>query len=378
MTTPRTPLSEHIVLDLPPARVSRLWSTLRGRLQPAPPPPRQRWAAAGGLLLAVIVLLAVGARFVFSPPAPPSSWAQLRSEAGTASLRLQDGSTVTLEPHTLLSIREQSEQRVELALEAGRVSCDVPHRGERVFSVSVAAHEVRVLAARFTVELSRERNQLGIEAQSGQVEVRRAGATSAAALLAAGQRWSAAPQSPSEPAKGADAAGNDSHPADLATAVPDAATAFTATTSTVPAGSAPSSTRPDSSPSGPVLEQAASLVLERGNAARRRGDLVAAAQDYEQLLREHPEDGRAGLAAFELGRLRMDEFHDVPAAIQALQLSVRAARETGLREDAMARLVRAHEILKDAPSCRVAREQYLEAYPKGIHAPAVLRACAGI
>jgi len=120
----------------------------------------------------------------------------------------------------------------------------------------------------------------------------------------------------------------------------------------------------------------ARLLLDQGNAARRRGDLTAAARAYQTLLAEYAEDARAGLAAFELGRLRMDQFGDLPGAITALQLAAQSLTDKGLREDAMARLVRAFERSQDLERCRAAREAYLEAYPVGTHVVAIAQACS--
>jgi hypothetical protein len=259
--------------------------------------------------------------------------------------------------------------------------------------VSAAGHEVLVRGTRFSVELSRARNELAVEVQAGQVEVRRQLAASAVAVLGAGQRWAvpveaaslraiplqarpsahAAQVEPSStPSIAPGASAGALEPAAAHTVAPDA-----------PAPRAPASAPEPAAPARlrspqPGVESGARSLLDRGNAARRRGDLAAAALAYEQLLHDHPDDVRAGLAAFELGRLRMDEFHDVQAAIRALQLAVRAAKESGLREDAMARLVRAHQILKEGPQCRAARGAYLESYPTGTHVMTVLHACDGL
>lgn len=386
----RAPLSEFVVVDTSPARADRMWSALRPRLEPAA--PARRWRAARPLLLAAAVSLVFGAGALFSRQAPRSGWAELQTAGGATSVRLQDGSALTLEPRTSLTVREQSAASVELALDFGRVQCDVRHASERLFRVVAAEHEVLVRGTRFSVELSRERNELAVEVESGRVEVRRVRADEAEALLGAGQRWSVqlVPLLTASPPL---QAGNMVSPLNLGTE-PDSGVAVPSGGALAPGpsqpvlpavavGSEPSERqrpageRAATGRQGSTAGQSARELLDVANAARRRGELPAAADAYERLLRNHPEDPRVGLAAFELGRIRMDEFHDVHAAILVLQLAVRAAKEAGLREDALARLVRAHEILKDAPQCRIARAQYLEAYPTGTHVLTVLQACEG-
>jgi tetratricopeptide (TPR) repeat protein len=116
-------------------------------------------------------------------------------------------------------------------------------------------------------------------------------------------------------------------------------------------------------------------LFDLGNAARRAGDGAGAARAYEQLLEHHPRDARAGLAAFELGRLRMDRLGDVHGAIQALQRAVALAPGAAFREDAMARLVDAYAAAGATVRCRSAQSAYLESYPTGVRAPTVARRC---
>ena len=96
---------------------------------------------------------------------------------------------------------------------------------------------------------------------------------------------------------------------------------------------------------------------------------------YQTLLTEFPRDGRAGLAALELGRLRMDRLGDMRGAVQALERAVALAPGSEFREDAMARLVAAHAGAHDAAGCARAREKYLAEFPSGVHHRTVAAAC---
>jgi TolA-binding protein len=128
-------------------------------------------------------------------------------------------------------------------------------------------------------------------------------------------------------------------------------------------------------PARPPRDPNARELLDAANTARRNGDARTAADEYGQLLRKFPNDGRAGLAAFELGRLRMDRLGDLAGAMQALERAVQLAPGSGFREDAMARLVTAYQASGRAADCARSREAYLAAYPTGVHRDAVSRGC---
>ena len=98
---------------------------------------------------------------------------------------------------------------------------------------------------------------------------------------------------------------------------------------------------------------------------------------YELLLAKYPTDGRAALAAFELGRLRMDRLGNLPGAVNALRQAIALSRDAGFREDAMARLVRAYDGMGATERCREAREEYLKSYPSGVHTANVSARCRG-
>jgi tetratricopeptide (TPR) repeat protein len=116
-------------------------------------------------------------------------------------------------------------------------------------------------------------------------------------------------------------------------------------------------------------------LFDRANGARRGGNVAEAVRGYETLLASFPNDGRAGLAAFELGRLRMDRLGDYASAVSALKRAVSLAPGAGFREDAMARLVQAYAALGSKSACQSARDAYLKAYPKGVHLGTVSRKC---
>jgi hypothetical protein len=100
-----------------------------------------------------------------------------------------------------------------------------------------------------------------------------------------------------------------------------------------------------------------------------------AADAYADLLARHPGDARAGLSAFELGRIRMDALDDHAGAIQALERALAAGSNASFHEDALARIVVASDALGRGDACRKARARYLERYPDGVHANALAARC---
>jgi tetratricopeptide (TPR) repeat protein len=360
---PSSPLSKHVVVDVSPARVARVWAAVSTRLETAPRAGK-RWLVRGLVAagaVGVLALGAFGAQRYWTGAETASAWqgAALSTSGDAMAVKLDDGSEVELAAHTLVKVTENRPSNVVLGLEHGRVDCDITPRPGRQFSVFAGGVEVRVTGTRFSVELAAER-RVEVEVTRGSVEVSFRGAASPK-RLAAGERWSVE----LEPmvAQAAPKASENPEP-------PSAPT----TAEALPSADAP---RPSTSSVREPAVAGPRELFDLGNAARRAGDAGGAARAYEQLLEHHPRDARAGLAAFELGRLRMDRLGDVHGAISALQRAVALAPGAGFREDAMARLVDAYSAAGATERCRSARSAYLESYPNGVRAAAVARRCGG-
>jgi TolA-binding protein len=356
---PSSPLSKHVVVDVSPARVARVWAAVSARLDTAPSAGR-RWVvrslvavgAAGALALGVVSVQ----RFRGGAEAP-SAWqgAAFETSGDAMAVKLDDGSRLEVAAHTRVKVTENRPSNVALDLQHGRVDCDITPRKDRHFAVMAAGVEVRVTGTRFSVELATPR-RVEVEVQRGSVEVAWRGA-SAPKRLAAGERWSVdldQPIAEGSAPKASEAPEPPSAPSAVDAPRPSAAPA----------------------PREPAVAGPREL-FDLGNAARRAGDGAGAAHAYELLLEHHPKDARAGLAAFELGRLRMDRLGDIHGAIQALQRAVALAPGAGFREDAMARLVDAYAAAGATERCRSAQSAYLESYPSGVRASAVARRCGG-
>jgi TolA-binding protein len=129
----------------------------------------------------------------------------------------------------------------------------------------------------------------------------------------------------------------------------------------------------------PKVENArldAKQLFDAASAARRAGKSIQAANLFDALRRRYPSDPRAGLSAFELGRLRMDALGDPSGALEALSQAIASTPAASFREDAQARLVYASDAMHDGPRCRSMRQAYLSRYPHGVHAMTVTAKCA--
>ncbi len=369
-------LSRHVQVDVSPARVARVWQAIAPRLEQTPSRAR-RWlaplAVAGGLSFAA----AGAALLVERGPDPSSVWenAALESAGDSISVKLEDSSRIELAAQSRIELAESKADAVKLRLRRGSVRCDVTHREGRRFSVEALGVEVRVVGTLFNVAIAEGERRVDVSVERGSVEVRALDETGAYRRISAGERWSVdlpslspAPSASAEPAAPAPAPSIDpaesrpNRPKDeLRSAEPAPSTAD----------------RGDADPASDPNTATARELFDLANLARRSGDLAAAARAYELLLSKYPNDGRAGLAAFELGRLRLERLGNPAGAVTALERAMAKAPSPSLREDAMARLVQAYAALGDGARCRRTRDRYLSEYPGGVHTNAVKSRCAG-
>ena len=119
-----------------------------------------------------------------------------------------------------------------------------------------------------------------------------------------------------------------------------------------------------------VRDDTADLLLA-ADAARLSGHPAEAVPYLERVLRGHARDPRAGLAAFTLGRVLLDELGRPSEAVDAFA----AARSSGgpLAEDALAREVEALSRAGEVTRSRELALLYQRLYPNGRRAKAVSR-----
>jgi TolA-binding protein len=304
-------------------------------------------------------------------PETASVWenAALETKGDSLSVRLEDSSRIELAAESRVELSESAPDAVRLRLRRGSVRCDVTHREGRRFSVEALGIEVRVIGTLFSVAIGPGERQVEVAVERGSVEVRSLDAGGAYRRLSAGERWSVALPELS--------------PAPSAVAPPSAAPEPAVSGAELrpvkprdePRDSVSSAPGDQADGAGDPQTATARELLDLANLARRSGDLAAAVRAYELLLSKYPTDARVGLAAFELGRLRLERLGNPAGAVSALERAIARAPSPGLREDAMARLVQAHAALGDGARCRRTRDKYLAEYPGGVHVNAVKSRC---
>lgn len=351
------------------ARLERNREAIRGRLR-RPAPFAAWWWAAGAACVAALMFVAWGPllRLTGGPLETSVAWepvvgATLTSSERALAVALADGTRLELEPKTTLIGVAVEATRVELELHSGQSSFDVAHHPARQFRVRAGEVTVVVLGTRFSVE--RREGRVSVAVERGKVAVEVGGE---AVYLTPGQRW--------------DGVEHGSSTVQPAPSVQDqVAVQPSVTADAVDEASAPKSNVAGAKPNGfgvaaePEAANPAKELFEASREARRLGDSPRAAQLLQQLVAQYPKDPRAGLAAFELGRIRADVLGDLTGAIAALEQALRLSPRGSFQQDALARLAQAYDRAGRTSACRAVRERYLAAHGQGVHAQRVLKLC---
>ena len=328
MNDPRK-LSGYVEPPLSDARLDAQWSRIGERL----PAPRRRF----DLRLAALPALAIAAAFAFFWLRPDatrkSAWegSMVRSDDSPVEMTLAEGSRVELSPRSQV-----------------RISRSPATGGERVY----------------------------VEVDEGAVEVHRHDVEASTVRLVQGEHWSTfvayekrAP-APQEVARSKPVIEDKREPsfdpdegetgADLAVESGDGARK-------------PRAARR----AGVSSDSAATDLFDRANVARRAGLLRDAAGLYADVVQRFPRDRSAALAAFELGRIRMDGLSDPRGAVQAFERALTLDEHRAFAEDALARLALAHAALGESAECLRAKGRYLSRYPQGVHVRILNQRCPG-
>lgn len=361
MTDAREPLAQlgrlkrHLGADLSDHDVERL---VRGGVERRQRRRLRRTLAAGLIVGAVSTAMAVsllqwrGGGVLGMPHAPvasspgsPSSVPEKPRAPEVVSLR--DASRVTaLVREMRLAVEEDSPERVRLRLDRGSARFEVTPRPRRSFTVRAGEVTVSVVGTTFAVEVVADR--VGVSVEHGAVEVDWGVGRK---RLGAGESGWFPPLVLSE----SSASEPDERLGDRA------------------AKPAPSA-RSNGPSHGPLSAQ---QLLAEVDAARSRGQRERAVELLNEILREHPLDPRAPLAAFTLGRMLLNELGRPREAAAAFHEVRRRAPASQFAEDALAREAEAWSRASEPERARSLASLYLERYPAGRHAGR-LKALSGL
>ncbi len=345
-------LAAHVVPpSLTEARIARQWADIDARSLPlAPGTPRRTWAVAFGGAVCLAGALAIGlrGRMVSTRDAIEGSVI----EGGTVTL--SDGSRVAVAEDGRLRVQVVREDSVVLALDRGSADLAVPH-AKRSLVVRTPAYDVVDVGTRFKVALG-DGGGVRVEVTEGAVEVRSRTGNGPPRRLQAGESWASSSNPSSE----------------IALPPPSAASPSTAPTDVAAASVA--APLPSASVASSRDAPGPRELLESAERARLAGQPRAESVALDTLRRRFRSDPRAALAAFELGRVRLDSLGDGPGAVEALDDAIALAPRGPLREDAEARRVDALAAER-SPQCGAARDAFLARYPRGVHGAVVAQRC---
>jgi TolA-binding protein len=356
MTEPQR-LVTYVQPVLSEARIQAQWSRIAGR-RPARVSLRGWWYVGGAVAAAAMAVLVIGLLHRAEVRVQASEQILVERDAqGLESLTFPEGLVVSLHRQARYRVLERSNRRVHLQLEQGTAEFEVTPGRDRQVVVTAAGIDVEVVGTRFEVSLlgDNDKPDVAVRVLRGTVRVRPRDASvdqGRIRTLSAGQAW----------ATGGETA-----------EVPRAA--LTENTPRTPESNEPAaavSAVPQAAPSALSAKE----LFELGEANRLKGRSREAAVALDRLRHMYPRDPRSGLASFELGRLRMDQFGDSAGALDAFSDALRLDPSARFREDAEARIVRLYAKLGSIERCLKAQAEYQSRYPNGPHARMVAGSCA--
>jgi transmembrane sensor len=319
--------------------------------------PRRRALALAAAVGALLVIGGLTAERWQLGGAPAAVAAPALKPSHNALLVLDDGSTVQpLSKGAKVEPLEASATKQSVRLTAGKARFEVKPREKRNFEVRAGAVTVAVLGTSFVVAI--EASEVHVQVEHGHVRVSWAGGTRE---LRGGE------QAIFDSAKAAVPTNLDPTP----TPAPE-----------------PSAQRPPQpswqalATEGEYKEAYARLNAEGASAVRNDPDDLLLAADVmrlggaparavpflERLVKSHPGDSRAPLAAFTLGRVLLDQLGRPREAAAAF---AQARRMGGLAEDALAREVESWSRAGEPGLAKERANEYVERFPKGRRLKAV-------
>jgi TolA-binding protein len=389
-----TKLAEFVVPELNKSRLDGQWARISEALQDS----RSERKRSSALIPTVGILVAACALGIVWWPrdarvGTDSVWegSVVASDDAPVEMTLAEGTHIQVEPRSEVKLLHSSQHAVQVRLGHGSARFQVAKKRTRRFSVDLGKVEVVVTGTQFRVtrRASAAGDRVQVQVTEGSVEVHRE--DGGLVSLHAGEHWSTtvAPHDGEreiEPSRAESDELEIDAPSELEEAQPtqgddESASLDAANLDDDEVDQARARQRAKQRrAAGRKRARAeafndAGELLDHANLARRAGRLDDAADLYEDLVGRYPKDRRASLAAFELGRLRMDSLRDMNGAVRALERALKLDAHGAFAEDALARLVLAEEARGDRQACSRARSRYLGRYPEGVHAAHVSERC---
>jgi transmembrane sensor len=326
-------------------RTERLLTRVQGRLVRR----RRAWraavasvAAAGGVGAVALVLALRASPPVVATVAPAVRPAPSAPAAAERIIRLAEGSEIRLQPATSeVRVIDEGASRVRVEQVRGASRYAVIPKPARTFEVSAGSVTITVAGTEFVVE--RRGDAAWVAVERGKVRVAWGAGDDARALLGAGDSGLFPPPAGATPVPPPHGARN--YRAQVARRDYQAAYAALSRDQTL---------------AGDTVEE----LLLAADVARLSDHPGQAVTYLQRILREHPRDERAPMAAFTLGRT----LSGLGQQRQAMEMFARvhATWPHGpLAEDALVREAEAAAALGDSARAAGAAEQYERDFPRG-------------
>jgi transmembrane sensor len=332
-------------------RTERLLASVHERLQRR----KRAWrAGVGSVAVASMVCVAALAFRGSGVPSAASSKdpsAQLVTEN---AIHLRDGSEIVVDTATSeIRVIEESDARVRVEAVRGMSRYAVAPRANRVFEVHAGKVTITVMGTEFVVE--RRAEATWVEVRRGQVRV---SWSDDQAFLVTGESGVFPPESAPSAAEDGIAARDD---VDAKTArAPHATQMYRSRVARQDYRGAYAVLARHPALAGDTVEE----LLVAADVARLSDHPAEAVPYLQRIVREHPRDERAPLAAFTLGRT-LGGLGRTEEAMNMFGRVHKAWPKSPLAEDALLRQAEAASKLGDFAVARGIAEQYDRDYPNG-------------
>ncbi len=345
-----------------------------------------RYALAAVAAASLIVGLFMGASWLASSDRDRTARGRLMVRGGgalsrfevpeeaslSASYVLSDGSTISVQPGSVLTTTENDGQRLSLVLIRGEAVFDVVPSPRR-WVVDAGLASVEVLGTQFGVDRSDE--EVTIRVERGTVRVRSEHLGRPERLLHAGEVVRVPNPSPNPgEAAAEDREQNGADEEDEGQVSTEAASGARATFPwrDLARGGDYSGAYGQLGSEGLAdqVGQARSIeeLLLLADVARLSGHPRDAVAPLEQAISEHSGHRRAAVAAFTLGRIHADVLGDPARAAWTFERCLALGPPEALHANALARLAEARAESGDHDGAQRAAEDYLRRYPDGSRA----------
>ena len=411
----REPIEQILEPSIDEARIASAWQQIRQARGDRRHAHVARWSIGLAVAGAAVALYVAWP----APQAGPLTSNGVALAAGAVleapAVDLDDRSRLELARGARLAVLANEGDRFETQLEHGRAHFDVQPGGPRRWEVETDLATVEVVGTAFSVEASDQR--VVVEVERGVVMVRGERVPGRVTRLTAGQHViiEAGPKTAASGSTGAtgssDATGSSGAMGSSASAGTTTSSGTVATSGSAGAmsssgtvatsGSAgamtssgdthhahgssvhatqhattrhagePPATRPPVQASDVRHARTIGEALDAADRLRSAGDAAGAAAELERVLESARRDEAAGMAAFTLGRIYLEDLRAPDRAASAFEQMIAIGVPYGLLEDAHARRIEALVRAGRTDDATSALAEYDRLYPRGAHHTAV-------